>query len=182
MDLGFATLFQCLDVGNVLTVLALLLQERKVLMVCKHESVLAEVMEAFRALLFPFKWESCYVPRLTESMIGCVEFPGGFFLGLKDDSEEQGDDAAATGASGGSSMLVLVQQLLRDTDDVILVDLSRNLVTSASPRLPVTFKVRSLRVWPLSCIIFPHPHTWHGARTCRASRPSCARPCRRVGR
>jgi hypothetical protein len=52
---------QCLDVGHVLTVLALLLLERKVLVVARHESLLTEVMEAFRALLFPFKWESCYV-------------------------------------------------------------------------------------------------------------------------
>ena len=61
LDLGFERLFQCLDVGHVLTVMALLLLERKVLVVARHESLLAEVMEAFRALLFPFKWESCYV-------------------------------------------------------------------------------------------------------------------------
>lgn len=61
LDLGLERLFQCLDVGHALTVLALLLLERKVLVVARHESLLAEVMEAFRALLFPFKWESCYV-------------------------------------------------------------------------------------------------------------------------
>lgn len=31
------------------------------------------------------------VPRLTESMLGCVEFPGGFFLGVKDDSAADPD-------------------------------------------------------------------------------------------
>lgn len=85
-------------------------------------------------------------------MIGCVEFPGGFFLGVKDDAAADTDDdphhhqqqhegAAAAAASGGHSMLARIQQMLRDTDDVVLVDLTRNLVTSASPRLPVTFKV-----------------------------------------
>jgi hypothetical protein len=101
------------------------------------------------------------VPRLTESMIGCVEFPGGFFLGVKDDAatdhhhdhDSDSDDTSARGKTGGRggsggsgsggehSMLARVQLMLRDTDDVILVDLSRNAVTSASPRLPVTFKV-----------------------------------------
>lgn len=68
LDLSFERLFQCLDVGHVGTILALLLLERKVLVVARHESLLTEVMEAFRALLFPFKWESCYVsppPRRT---------------------------------------------------------------------------------------------------------------------
>ena len=148
LDLGFATLFRCLDVGNVLTVMALLLQERKVLVVAKYESVLTEAMEALRALLFPFKWESCYVPRMTESMLGCVEFPGGFLLGVRDDADEEGSSSSATTSSasnGGTSsssttMLGKVQHLLRDCDDVVLVDLGRNLVTSASPLLPVTFK------------------------------------------
>ena len=148
LDLGFATLFRCLDVGNVLTVMALLLQERKVLVVAKYESVLTEAMEALRALLFPFKWESCYVPRMTESMLGCVEFPGGFLLGVRDDADEEGSSSSASSSaasSGGTSsssttMLGKVQHLLRDCDDVVLVDLGRNLVTSASPLLPVTFK------------------------------------------
>ena len=134
LNLGFDTLFRALDVGNVLTVLALLLHERKILVVAKHESLLTEVMEALRALLFPYKWESCFVPRMTESMLGCVEFPGGFFLGVKDDADDDEADEA------NHTMLGKVQGLLRDCDDVILVDLSRNLVTSASPRLPVTFK------------------------------------------
>ncbi|KAM3577162.1 hypothetical protein VYU27_001078 [Nannochloropsis oceanica] len=148
LDLSFATLFRCLNVGNVLTVMALLLQERKILVVAKYESVLTEAMEALRALLFPFKWESCYVPRMTESMLGCVEFPGGFFLGLRDDADEEGSSKSASGgaaSNGGTSsssttMLGMVQHLLCDCDDVVLVDLGRNLVTSASPLLPVTFK------------------------------------------
>ncbi len=76
-------------------------------------------------------------------MLGCVEFPGGFFLGVKDDADQP------------HSMLARVQLLLRDQDDVVLVDLSRNHVTSASPRLPVTFKVRT-RVGPARFILcFP---------------------------
>lgn len=148
LDLSFATLFRCLDVRNVLTVMALLLQERKVLVVAKYESVLTEAMEALRALLFPFKWESCYVPRMTESMLGCVEFPGGFFLGVRDDADEEGSSNSASSAAANScgtssnstTMLGKVQHLLCDCDDVVLVDLGRNLVTSASPLLPVTFK------------------------------------------
>lgn len=134
-------------------------------------------------------------------MAGCVEFPGGFFLGVKDDAattnDSNEDGEAAGGGSSSSSMLARIQQMLRDQDDVVLVDLSRNLVSSASPRLPVTFKVRTDGRGDLPSFIYPlcdgvesmalpsNPiriHTPTSKHPHRASPPASARHCRRAGR
>lgn len=44
-------------------------------MVARHESLLTEVMEAFRALLFPFKWESCYVSVVCVLNVYFISIP-----------------------------------------------------------------------------------------------------------
>lgn len=98
-------------------------------------------------------------------MSGCVEFPGGFFLGAKDDAaSKDGGVGVGSNSSSSSSMLARIQQMLRDQDDVVLVDLTRNLVTSASPRLPVTFKV------PMGDALSMHSSLWR--RSYRIPNPS----------
>ena len=104
-------------------------------------------------------------------MLSCVEFPGGFFLGVQDDLGDKvrlprhqrpntevcelkkGPPlrlATMTQAANGesNSMLWKIQRLLYDYDDVTLVDLGRNLVVPASNKAPpvpnpVTGKVGS---------------------------------------
>jgi hypothetical protein len=70
MDVDFAGPLRCLSVDNLLAVYALMLRESKLLFVCESNTMLTEVMETLRALLFPLVWSSCFVPRLPTALLG----------------------------------------------------------------------------------------------------------------
>ena len=70
MDLDFAGPLRCLSVDNLLVVFSLMLREAKLLFVCQSNTMLTEVMETLRALLFPLTWSSCFVPRLSTALLG----------------------------------------------------------------------------------------------------------------
>ncbi|KAJ1403776.1 AEX-3 domain-containing protein, partial [Ochromonadaceae sp. CCMP2298] len=93
MDLDFAGALRCLSVDNVLTVLALMLRESKILFVCQSNTMLTEVMETLRALLFPLTWSSCFVPRLPSDLLGLLQAPGGFMIGLHVPTAHHGRDS-----------------------------------------------------------------------------------------
>ena len=48
---------------------------------------MTEVCETFRALLFPLEWQCFYVPRLPDALSECLDYPGGFVLGMHLQSE-----------------------------------------------------------------------------------------------
>lgn len=82
MDLDFAAPLRCLSVENLLTVFCLLLREEKIVFLCRSNSLLTEVMETFRSLLFPLRWSSCFITRLPDSLCALLEAPGGLMIGL----------------------------------------------------------------------------------------------------
>jgi hypothetical protein len=82
MDLDFAAPLRCLSVDHVLAVFALILREAKILFVCGSNALLTETMETFRMLLFPLSWSSCFISRLPYALMGVLEAPGGFMVGL----------------------------------------------------------------------------------------------------
>lgn len=91
VDLPFQTLFACLDVPTVVTiVIGLLSLERKLLVISTRPSLLLDVCELLKALLFPFELCAPYVPRLTEPFMSCLEFPGAIFVGIHDDGRRDG--------------------------------------------------------------------------------------------
>ena len=81
MDVDFAGPLRCLSVEHLLAVYTLMLREAKLLFVCESNTMLTEVMETLRALLFPLSWASCFVPRLPAALTGthsyfpCYLFP-----------------------------------------------------------------------------------------------------------
>jgi hypothetical protein len=82
MDLDFNAPFRCLSVFNVLNIFSLLLQESQLLFLSARASLVTEVCETFRALLFPLEWSCCYIPRLPDELSGYLDYPGGFVLGM----------------------------------------------------------------------------------------------------
>jgi hypothetical protein len=52
-----------------------MLREAKLLFVCESNTMLTEVMETLRALLFPLSWASCFVPRLPVALTGTTPAP-----------------------------------------------------------------------------------------------------------
>ena len=55
-----------------------------------YPSLVSDVCELLRSLLFPFDLCAPYVPRLTEPFMSCLEFPGAIFVGIHDDGCEDG--------------------------------------------------------------------------------------------
>ena len=120
MDLDFAGPLRCLSVDNLLAVFTLMLREAKILFICQSNAMLTEVMETLRALLFPLNWATCFVPRLPTELLGLMQTPGGFMIGINVPNlsaklEEQG--AAATSSMSMSYAHVgLMAQAQRDRD------------------------------------------------------------------
>ena len=79
MDVDFAGPLRCLSVEHLLAVYTLMLREAKLLFVCESNTMLTEVMETLRALLFPLNWASCFVPRLPAALTGIISY---FICGL----------------------------------------------------------------------------------------------------
>jgi len=91
LDLPFKRLFSCLDVPTVVTImLGFLALERKVIIMSSYPSLVTDVCELLRALLFPFELCAPYVPRLTQPFMSCLDFPGAIFAGIHDDGCEDG--------------------------------------------------------------------------------------------
>lgn len=117
LDLSFRRLFSCLDVPTVVTiVLGFLALERKVrqysdtfdniaivhspnqsftfilevVIMSSYPSLVSDICELLRSLLFPFDLCAPYVPRLTEPFMSCLNFPGAIFAGIHDDGCPEG--------------------------------------------------------------------------------------------
>ncbi|GKY97442.1 hypothetical protein MPSEU_000702700 [Mayamaea pseudoterrestris] len=91
VDLPFQRLFACLDIKTIVTVvLGLLTLEHKVIVMSSRPSLVLDVCELLRALMFPFDLCAPYVPRLTEPFKSSLEFPGALFVGIHRDGTENG--------------------------------------------------------------------------------------------
>lgn len=91
LDLPYHRLFACLEIKTVImTVLGLLVLERKVIVMSTRPSLVLDVCELLRSLLFPFELCAPYVPRLTEPFKSSLNFPGAIFVGIHDDGQPHG--------------------------------------------------------------------------------------------
>jgi DENN (AEX-3) domain. len=70
IDLDCSAPLKCLSTENLIAVYTLLLQEHQCLFPCSSGALLTEVMETLHSLLFPFDWQSLFVPRLPEAVAG----------------------------------------------------------------------------------------------------------------
>ena len=62
----------------------------KVIVMSARPSLVLDVCELLRSLLFPFDLCAPYVPRLTEPFMSCLDFPGAIFVGIHDDGSSDG--------------------------------------------------------------------------------------------
>jgi rubredoxin len=123
IDLPFERLLACLDVPTIVTiVIGFLALERKVIVMSKRPSLVLDVCECVRALLFPFELVAPYVPRLTEPFMSCLEFPGAIFAGIHDD-----------GTSDGLAAIVRQQM----PEDSTIIDLDSGNVDCSGDRMSV---------------------------------------------
>ena len=91
LDLTYKALFACLEIRTVVTiVLGMLALEKKVIVMSDRPSLVLDVCELLRSLLFPFELCAPYVPRLTEPFKTSLDFPGAIFVGIHDDGSAAG--------------------------------------------------------------------------------------------
>jgi DENN (AEX-3) domain/dDENN domain/uDENN domain len=107
LDLPYHRLFSCLDIQTIGTlVLGLLALERKVIILSTRPSLVLDVAELLRSLLFPFDLCAPYVPRLTEPFKSSLHFPGAIFVGIHDDGDPHGLAAAVKASYPEESIVV----------------------------------------------------------------------------
>lgn len=102
MDLDFSGPMRCLSLDHILAIFCLLLQEQKIIFICASNALLTDVMETFRALLFPLTWSTCFVTRLPDLLSGLLQAPGGFMIGLHMPPSQGTSSAADSNSSTGS--------------------------------------------------------------------------------
>lgn len=112
VSLPFGTLFECLDLSNVLYTWYSMICERKILFVSDQLSLLTVCAEILCSLLFPVKWSHLYIPLLPRSLGAMLDAPMPFLCGISRENFQY-----AVGDIG---------------DDVIVVDLDRNMITLGS--------------------------------------------------
>jgi len=88
----FSLLFEFLSHDHIIALVTLLLQETKLVLVSKYCSVLVHCAESLKALIYPLKWMSVYIPLLPMAARDVLLAPVPFFVGLtselKEDLEE----------------------------------------------------------------------------------------------
>ena len=106
--LPYQTLFDCLDIENILLLWYCLTTERKVLLVSSQNSVLTVCSEILCSLLYPMKWSHLYVPLLPKFLCPILDAPVPYLCGVSRDN------------------WISVRKFV--SDETIVVDLDRNSV------------------------------------------------------
>jgi len=78
---GLRTLFDCLNVDNVVTVLGVLLCEGRLIFHSASLLKLSAVTQCFAQLLYPLQWWYAYIPVLPSHMLDAHEIPQPYILG-----------------------------------------------------------------------------------------------------
>ena len=82
VSLGLETLFSLLSTHHIEFVFASLLREKKIVLCSNSYGALTPSAEALLSLLYPFRWQGAYIPLLPPAMIGVVDAPVPFFVGV----------------------------------------------------------------------------------------------------
>ena len=80
--LPYQTLFDCLDVENILLLWNALLMEHKILLVSSQYSILTVCAEILASLLFPMRWCHLYVPLLPRFICPMLDAPVPYLCGV----------------------------------------------------------------------------------------------------
>lgn len=78
-----ATICRVLSLDNVLTLLAGVLLEKQVVVVCSNLGVLSAMVLSLIPMILPFQWQSLMLPVLPARMLEFLEAPVPFIVGLQ---------------------------------------------------------------------------------------------------
>ena len=128
VSVNYGVLFECLDVSNVLFAWNTLACERKILLVSSQLSLLTICAEILCSMIFPMRWSHLYIPVLPKFLTPMLDAPMPYLCGI---SRENFPYAVAD-----------------ISDETIVVDLDRNLITMGlhTPDLPILPQRRKLKL------------------------------------
>lgn len=128
VSVNYGVLFECLDVSNVLFAWNTLACERKLLLVSSQLSLLTICAEILCSMIFPMRWSHLYIPVLPKFLTPMLDAPMPYLCGI---SRENFPYAVAD-----------------ISDETIVVDLDRNLITMGThtPNLPILPQRRKLKL------------------------------------
>ena len=125
VEFDVAELFQVLDVETVLMTMRCVLSEMKLLFYSTSRSLLHSVSECIIALCFPFTWSHVYVPLLPKSLLGIIEAPVSFILGIHSSTPPD-------------------LEHISDLSSFAVIDIDRSVIDLAQP--PPAFPAHAVRV------------------------------------
>jgi len=123
--LPYQTLFDCLDVENILLLWNALIMEHKILLVSSQYSILTVCSEILVSLLFPMRWCHLYVPLLPRFICPMLDAPVPYLCGVVREN------------------WLYAQQFV--SHETIIVDLDRN--TVATGEMTPDFVPPPIRKW-----------------------------------
>lgn len=99
-SVNYETVFRCLGPPEFVQLFTLMLLEKKIILHSKYVSVLNQVAEATRSLMFPLNWQNIYIPVCPNNLAHFLAAPRSFVIGLHTDAfdlvqlsaPEQGDE------------------------------------------------------------------------------------------
>ena len=108
VNINYMRLIELFPIDTFLTIIRILLFEKKILFIDEDYTRLSEVTDAFISLLYPFKWVHTYIPIMSDQMLKYLETFLPFLNGIH------------------SSLMPLVSQLfieseIEDNEDVFLI-------------------------------------------------------------
>jgi len=80
--LPYQTLFDCLEINNILLVWYALVMEQKILLISSQYSILTICSEILCSLLFPMQWSHLYIPMLPKFLSPMLDAPIPYLVGL----------------------------------------------------------------------------------------------------
>ncbi len=115
-DIPLYYLFEVLSLANFLTVYTALCLEEKVVLLSSRTSLLTFAAEALLTLLYPFSWQHVYIPLLPDQLMGFVQSPTPYLIGIRL-------------APGAALPRALIEE--QETQPILLVDLDADRLLSA---------------------------------------------------
>ena len=73
INVNISILFKWFNIENIITILKLILFEKKLLFVDDNYERISNVIDIFITLIYPFKWIHTYIPIMSEEMINYIE-------------------------------------------------------------------------------------------------------------
>jgi len=157
---GVAALFARIKASELIHVLKLLLIERSVLVVGQSSDLVTACACAFLELLKPYEWASNFMPLLPTNMIGFVNSPVPFLIGMVVDSKQdtidlENDGHVIQARAEGLTIVNLSTRTVRFTTEPEIVETIEGCptpitqVTSIQKKFkPIFKKSTSLKSFP----------------------------------